>query len=240
MLETVRDLCHSHNVAAVYVSHDLAVVAELADTVAVMYAGRIVERGPRDAIFAKPPPPVHPQAAARGARHGGQARRGRHRRPRPAARQPAHRLLLRAAMRSGHRPLPARRSRRPSSSTAGIWCTATAPRRRRPSCPPPGRPRRRRRPATSCCRWCTSTASYGSAHVLHDIDLEVRRNECVAVVGESGSGKTTLARCISGLHSDYTGDVRLGCRPPGRERPPAQLRRPASRSSTCSRTPTRR
>ena len=54
VLETVRDLCHSHHVAAVYVSHDLAVVAELADTVAVMYAGRIVERGPRDAIFAKP------------------------------------------------------------------------------------------------------------------------------------------------------------------------------------------
>ena len=54
VLETIRDLCHSHRVAAVYVSHDLAVVAELADSVAVMYAGRIVERGPRDAIFARP------------------------------------------------------------------------------------------------------------------------------------------------------------------------------------------
>jgi peptide/nickel transport system ATP-binding protein len=52
--------------------------------------------------------------------------------------------------------------------------------------------------------------NYGSAHVLHDIELEVRRNECVAVVGESGSGKTTLARCISGLHSNYTGEVTLG------------------------------
>jgi peptide/nickel transport system ATP-binding protein len=38
----------------------------------------------------------------------------------------------------------------------------------------------------------------------------VRRNECVAVVGESGSGKTTLARCISGLHSQYKGDIKLG------------------------------
>ena len=51
---------------------------------------------------------------------------------------------------------------------------------------------------------------YGSVHILHDINLEVRRNECVAVVGESGSGKTTLARCISGLHSQYKGDVKLG------------------------------
>src|SRR4030095_2129615 len=35
VLETVRDLCRSHRVAALYVSHDLAVVAELADRVAV-------------------------------------------------------------------------------------------------------------------------------------------------------------------------------------------------------------
>jgi peptide/nickel transport system ATP-binding protein len=30
------------------------------------------------------------------------------------------------------------------------------------------------------------------------------------VVGESGSGKTTLARCISGLHANWTGDIKLG------------------------------
>ena len=40
VLETVRALCKTHGVAAVYVSHDLAVVAGLASTVAVMYAGR--------------------------------------------------------------------------------------------------------------------------------------------------------------------------------------------------------
>ena len=54
VLQTVRELCQSHRVAAVYVSHDLAVVSELADHVAVMYAGRIVERGPRETIFARP------------------------------------------------------------------------------------------------------------------------------------------------------------------------------------------
>jgi len=54
VLETVRDLCRSHHVAALYVTHDLAVVAELADMVAVMYAGRIVESGPRERIFSAP------------------------------------------------------------------------------------------------------------------------------------------------------------------------------------------
>jgi peptide/nickel transport system ATP-binding protein len=50
-------------------------------------------------------------------------------------------------------------------------------------------------------------ASYGSAQVVHDIDLAVEENECLAVVGESGSGKTTLARCIGGLHRDWTGEM---------------------------------
>ena len=51
VLETVRDLCRSHGVAGLYVSHDLAVVAVLADRVAVMYAGRMVEVGPQSQLF---------------------------------------------------------------------------------------------------------------------------------------------------------------------------------------------
>jgi peptide/nickel transport system ATP-binding protein len=45
--------------------------------------------------------------------------------------------------------------------------------------------------------------------VLSGIDLEVPPQSCVAVVGESGSGKTTLARCITGLHRDWTGEITL-------------------------------
>jgi len=52
-------------------------------------------------------------------------------------------------------------------------------------------------------------AHYGASHALFRIDLDVHRRECLALVGESGSGKTTLARSIAGLHSDYTGAVRL-------------------------------
>ncbi|TML20910.1 MAG: ABC transporter ATP-binding protein, partial [Actinobacteria bacterium] len=51
VLATVRDLCEAHGVAAVYVSHDLAVVANLASRVAVMYAGRVVETGPTQTLF---------------------------------------------------------------------------------------------------------------------------------------------------------------------------------------------
>ena len=103
VLKTVRELCQEHGVAALYVSHDLAVVAELADHVAVMYAGRIVERGPRDVIFSNSAPPVHAPVAAGRTRPRGQAGRARDPRTRAAARQPAQRLLLRAPLRSGDR-----------------------------------------------------------------------------------------------------------------------------------------
>lgn len=48
---------------------------------------------------------------------------------------------------------------------------------------------------------------YGDKEVLHDVALTIRDRCCVAVVGESGSGKTTLARCITGLHGNWTGSV---------------------------------
>src|SRR4029079_8955896 len=43
VLTAVRELCSTHGFASLYVSHDLAVVAALANRVAVMYAGRVVE-----------------------------------------------------------------------------------------------------------------------------------------------------------------------------------------------------
>ena len=57
ILDTVRRLCADHNVAAVYISHDLTVVAGLASTVAVMYSGRIVEIGSTVKMYRRP---VHP------------------------------------------------------------------------------------------------------------------------------------------------------------------------------------
>ncbi len=63
VLRTVRELCTAHGVAALYVSHDLAVVANLAHSVALMYAGRIVEIGPNRTFFAGS---AHPYARGRG------------------------------------------------------------------------------------------------------------------------------------------------------------------------------
>ncbi len=54
VLDTVRRMCASYGAAALYISHDMAVVAELADRIAVMYSGRIVESGPARAVIRFP------------------------------------------------------------------------------------------------------------------------------------------------------------------------------------------
>jgi peptide/nickel transport system ATP-binding protein len=53
----VQKLVAEHNTAMIWVTHDLAVVAGLADRVAVMYAGRIVEMGGTDQVVDHP---LHP------------------------------------------------------------------------------------------------------------------------------------------------------------------------------------
>jgi oligopeptide/dipeptide ABC transporter ATP-binding protein len=57
ILTLIKRLQEETGTALVLITHDLGVVAEVADDVAVMYGGRIVEHGPAEAIFADPQHP---------------------------------------------------------------------------------------------------------------------------------------------------------------------------------------
>jgi dipeptide transport system ATP-binding protein len=57
VLNLLADLQEKHNLAYLFISHDLSVVRHIANEVIVMYLGRAVERGPRDAIFQNPQHP---------------------------------------------------------------------------------------------------------------------------------------------------------------------------------------
>lgn len=52
-------------------------------------------------------------------------------------------------------------------------------------------------------------AFYGESHILHGLDLEVRRGEVVALLGRNGAGKTTTLRSIIGLVDRRIGSIRL-------------------------------
>ena len=118
--------------AIVLITHDLGVVADIADRVVVMYAGRKVEEAPVDELFAAPAAPVHDRACWRGAadrRRGLPATDGNG--ARLASGDPAA-LGADACPRPAARPLPVRRraARGPT--------TAAAPRCRRSSRSRPG------------------------------------------------------------------------------------------------------
>lgn len=52
--------------------------------------------------------------------------------------------------------------------------------------------------------------SYGSNHVLHGIDMDVRAGEFVVMLGLSGAGKSTLLRCMNGLNRPDSGTLQVG------------------------------
>ena len=54
ILNEIRNVQNLLGLSLIYISHDIAVIAEMTDNMAVMYAGRIVEKGPTKEIFSNP------------------------------------------------------------------------------------------------------------------------------------------------------------------------------------------
>jgi peptide/nickel transport system ATP-binding protein len=215
VLDLLRDLGRDREVAFVYVTHDLAAVDGLADRVAVMYAGRVIEEGDKARVFSRP---AHPYTAL--------------------LLDSVPRLSLRLSLRGipGTAPAPGRRPAgcrfAPRCPLAIDVCHAEEP---SSVLAPDGRRVRCHRAfevtravdrggvlgpvlegESALLRVEGLEASYGGrsrgrgeGFVLRDVSLTVAPGECVALVGESGSGKSTLGRCIVGLHRPDAGSVTL-------------------------------
>jgi peptide/nickel transport system ATP-binding protein len=229
VLDTIRSLCAAYGVAAVYVSHDLAVVGGLVSDVAVMYSGRIIEAGPTAGVFGDPLHPYtrgllnavpSPLLATRLTGIDGQPPRpGR----RPAGCSFAPRCRFAASECRSQQPEPVLIGAR------AVRCLRVAQVRE----PPPGAAAALGGAAAATggvpvLSLREVSAVYGRRPVLTGVDLDVAAESCVAVVGESGSGKTTLARCIVGMHRNWTGDISFEGAPlaaRARDRPRQILRR---------------
>lgn len=209
VLTTVRHLCKEHGVAALYVTHDLAVVANLADRVAVMYAGRMVELGPQRQLFTLAGHPyTRKLIQAIPEISGLYELNGIPGRAPPPGRRPAGCFFAPRCDFAIDRCSTEFPPQQALSLTHTVRCW-------RHEDVLAQQVRERVRVTRVDPAFDTGSllsvrdlrAAYGGAEILHGINLELRPQECLGLVGESGSGKTTLAKCIGGLHVEYSGDV---------------------------------
>jgi peptide/nickel transport system ATP-binding protein len=143
VLAAFRKLIREHGTAALYITHDLAVVAQIADRIMVLRHGKMIEIGEATQIL--------------------QAPREEYTRRLVAERVQSHDFI--AGQGAAEAPLLAIEN---------------------------------------------VTASYAKlVRVVHNVTLDLRRGDTLAVVGESGSGKSTLARVIVGLLPREAGDIRF-------------------------------
>ena len=207
VLNTISLLCQEHRVAALYVTHDLAVVSSLATRVGVMYSGRLIEIGLADAIFSSPSHPYTRRLVQAAPGANGSALVGiPGSAPRPGGRPKGCFFASRCASVRGPclEHFPPVESIGPSHEVRCFHHGESATTANGHG------------PAASAAVPDTSkilfevrhiNASYGAQTVVHDVTLDMRVHECVALVGESGSGKSTLAHCMVGLHPNFTGEL---------------------------------
>jgi peptide/nickel transport system ATP-binding protein len=224
VLSTVRELAALHDVAALYVSHDLAVVATLARRVAVMYAGRVVEIGGADELFRSAGHPYTRRLVGAiprltGGRSllgipGHAVSPGR----RPAGCNFAPRCTLRIDQCETAMPplLPIGPDHAVRCIRAEVVISGEQSRVGDPIEMPAADERE-----VPALRLTDVVALYGRNEVVHSVSLSLAAHECLALVGESGSGKTTIGRAIAGLHRSWTGGIALG----GAELQPAARQR---------------
>ena len=211
VLKTIRQLTRDHGVAALYITHDLAVIADLADDVAVMYSGRVVEQGEVAEIFKNPAHPYtrHLVAAAPDIASKksiiGLAGRAQSPGKRPVGCAFAARCeLVEDACRV---EFPKMVSVGGRQSAACIKATQVAS-----VIVGSAKPVSTRKVGEPVVELVSVSAGYSGNTVVHDVSLTIRKGECLALVGESGSGKTTVSRAIGGLHREWTGSIRLNGR----------------------------
>jgi peptide/nickel transport system ATP-binding protein len=214
ILDLLRHLRDERKISMVYVTHDLAVVGQIADRIAVMYAGRLVEQGDSRVVLTRPRHPYTRGLLASVPDHA-----------RPRLLEPMAGIAVGVGERPVGCPFEPRCPQRTPRCVTAMPPREEVGRRHEVRCfhhreTPAvtivplerlnGETVHLRVPVLEVEELYAEHRSKGARiTVAEDVNLAVHASRCVALVGESGSGKTTIARAIAGLHPIRRGRIKL-------------------------------
>jgi peptide/nickel transport system ATP-binding protein len=211
----LADLRRRIGIAMLYVTHDLALLSQIADRIGVMYAGRMVEVAPTAEIFRNPRHPyTQGLIASIPTIEGHAALRAR----------PLRGLLRRAELPAGcpfaprcdhalDRCFTDRQELDALDSERAIACwrwQEIAPLPADAALPVAESIEITTTPVLTL-RGVDIVYGHGAQRfqAVRDVSFDVAEGEVFALVGESGSGKSTIAKAVSGLVAPETGDIAL-------------------------------
>jgi peptide/nickel transport system ATP-binding protein len=222
----LRKIIDETGVAALYVSHDLSLLSTIADGLAVMYAGEIVEHTTAKAMKDRPRHP-YTQAllAAVPSVHQPRAVSGIPGRP-PAAVVEGACSFAPRCLYADDETKSTKPELREIEPRHWVRCLRAEQIEARTV---------EQHPLVAAAAdgrgallevdgvWCEYRGA-GTTTVVKDVSFSIGPGQTLGIVGESGSGKSTLLRAIIGLHPPSAGSIRLR----GKELPARAVRRPSS------------
>lgn len=231
MIDLIQELMQEHAAAALYVTHNLGVVAQICERVAVLYAGELVEDGPTEDLYRRPLFP-YTQGLLDSVPRLGETKREVLLRPiegripslgeRPSGCVFRDRCPLAIEVCAEYPPLfePNASRRTRCHRWQEIERGEISATQREADAPGRARERRERtvldveglrvhfKQDRSLLQLLRRAAA-APVKAVDGVDLRVQEGQTVGLVGESGSGKTTMARAIVGLAPRTDGEMEL-------------------------------
>jgi peptide/nickel transport system ATP-binding protein len=182
ILKLIKDLQQELGMTVLLITHDLGVVANMADDVIVVYHGKVMERGSLTSIFTRA---QHPYLKA------------------------LIRAVPRVGMKAGERLTPIREV---EHATGGYLVERAQWPKGADSAGPLLEVQHVSKCFRIRKGGFLGRVSVPAIRVLEDVSFDIKRGECLGLVGESGCGKTTLSKIIMRAIDPDTGEIRYNDR----------------------------